>query len=285
MQVVSQLTLTFNKNFKYYLVSLGIITSFYIFYIPFSIKVLEDLRRYSSKTLFFTIYINIGSISFFLLVYYLIYHFEIFKNYKECILPWPWERRKDYWDKLLGVSAIYLFINEVIIPIILKYIIAFFYFDSIDTQIQEIPTRNELLVQMIICLIVSELFSYISHRLMHTKYLYRMLHKTQHDYLTNISLTTFHMHPIDFIISFIIPAIIGPIILVKYYKLHEISLWCWIIIINGFKIDSYCGYNIPFSPFRILPMYSSLNNTKHFVIRSRNFTGFFVRNKKVEKDD
>lgn len=65
----------------------------------------------------------------------------------------------------------------------------------------------------IFCIVnLSNLFFYISHRLLHTKWLYQMIHYKHHEFIEPISCATLYAHPIEHlfgnVLSFIIPIIL-----------------------------------------------------------------------------
>ena len=266
-----------SKELTHKLLAYSILISFFILFIPISLRILKYLRTWSSNTLFFVLYLNIICITVYLLIFFIIYHFELFLEYKESDKPQPWHQRIDYWDKLLGLSCKYTFINGFVTPLVITLIITYGKFINTEVEENQIPNVKQLISQIFICYLISEFCYCYLHKLMHSHYFFKLFHRIQHKYLMNISLTTFHQHPIDFIVTYIIPAIVGPIIIIKFNTFHEVTLWCWIIIYTGFKIDSFSGFNLSFSPFRIIPFYpsySGLNNTSHFIERTKFFSGY-----------
>lgn len=60
-----------------------------------------------------------------------------------------------------------------------------------------------------------------------------------------------HTHPIEFVIGSILPMLVGPALLGK--RMHRACTFGWYLIRAAEGIDDHCGYEFPWSPFRILP--------------------------------
>mmetsp|Transcript_114242 Transcript_114242/g.170896 ORF Transcript_114242/g.170896 Transcript_114242/m.170896 type:complete len:83 (-) Transcript_114242:264-512(-) len=69
---------------------------------------------------------------------------------------------------------------------------------------------------------------YWSHRLLHHKALYPHMHKIHHEYNNPIALGSDYAHPIEYMVSNIIPNTIGPTILGT--NVHMVTFIMWMII-------------------------------------------------------
>lgn len=67
--------------------------------------------------------------------------------------------------------------------------------------------------------IIFDFFHYISHRTLHNKYLYSSIHKVHHKFTHPICITTFYQHPVDLVITNMIPTII------TFYFFKNVSLF------------------------------------------------------------
>lgn len=78
-----------------------------------------------------------------------------------------------------------------------------------------------------------------------------MLHKIHHENKVVFCLSAIHTHPLDYIFGSIFPMMAGPIIL--NYRIHRAAAFGWYFIRALETLDAHCGYDFPFSPFRLLP--------------------------------
>ena len=88
--------------------------------------------------------------------------------------------------------------------------------------------------------IISDIYFYTSHRLLHTKWLYASIHKKHHYFTAPIALSTLYCHRFEMIFSNIITSILPGILLGS--NLYMIQLWTLIGIINSTIVHS--GYTL-----------------------------------------
>uniref|UniRef100_A0A7S4TBU8 Fatty acid hydroxylase domain-containing protein n=1 Tax=Ditylum brightwellii TaxID=49249 RepID=A0A7S4TBU8_9STRA len=133
--------------------------------------------------------------------------------------PWPWmsespKVRRDFWALSLRSVKITAFNSLCLIPVLIT--IKVYVCSSIlgmdreqtETDDESWPSYFELIRHNIMCTILHEFGFYTMHRLMHTyPWLYRF-HKVHHEYKMTTSLAAQHNHPIDYIFSLAIPAIL-----------------------------------------------------------------------------
>ncbi len=82
---------------------------------------------------------------------------------------------------------------------------------------------------------------YYTHRLFHTKYLYRTIHKIHHEWTSPIGIVCYYSHPIEHIFANILPIFVGPII----FRSHIILCAIWSIVAVITIIAAHSGYHLP----------------------------------------
>jgi len=108
-------------------------------------------------------------------------------------------------------------------------------------SIETFPNIITLLMHLFICVIVEEILFYYSHRLLHYGPFYTHIHKVHHQFKAPIGIASEYSHPIEFIVSNLIPITIGPIVAKSHFLVA--ILWYSIAVIG--TISHHSGYNLP----------------------------------------
>ena len=115
-------------------------------------------------------------------------------------------------------------------------------------------------------LIVSDTLFYWIHRFSHTnKHLWKY-HKKHHEFQYPSGITAIYAHPIDFILTNLLPFLCGPALF--GYSLHTLIFWLTLVIFNA--VISHSSLNFP--------IYYDANHGIHHVKRNVNF-GFILWDK------
>lgn len=106
-----------------------------------------------------------------------------------------------------------------------------------------------------------DMMFYWSHRLLHDSRIYKLVHKQHHEFHTPIAPSASYEHPIESaaqLLNWYLP--IG----FAGWMQGELH-WSTLLVYNCFRwletVDAHSGYELPFSPFHMIPLFGSA--TRH----------------------
>lgn len=100
------------------------------------------------------------------------------------------------------------------------------------------PSRA--LLEYIVCYYIADITFYSCHRLVHSKRIYKYIHKTHHKVIDNIGMAGIYTDPLDFIISNYAPLMIHTTMIMT----HQYSLMVWsVMTVIGVVFTSHSGYD------------------------------------------
>ena len=103
----------------------------------------------------------------------------------------------------------------------------------------ELPPLGEVAVHIVACTLMREVFFYYTHRLMHVPSLYRLVHKAHHRFTAPVSLASQYAHPVEHIVSNILPVIGPPAVL----GTHILTAWIFLGMILLETCTVHSGYD------------------------------------------
>lgn len=112
-----------------------------------------------------------------------------------------------------------------------------------------LPSVKRLLFEMMVNLLTWEVVFYSSHRLLHTRRLYRTIHKKHHVFKAPVSLCSNYAENFEHVLGNIVPGLAGPVINQVINGSNLVSHWVWIAFGAWLTNVSHSGYAIPFNPF------------------------------------
>ena len=177
---------------------------------------------------------------------------QFFEQYKTDKEDWPWDADPKAWKNLLKETFLVLFVNQfILIPLItVPHLITGE--SPVSVQYDELPSLQTIILHLLFFLICEDFSFYCTHRLLHTKYLYSKIHKLHHKYRHTVGIASEFAHPIEFVFGNILTTYSGVLILGRRTHFFTDCVWTFIRIAE--TTDGHCGYNFPWSPYRLLPL-------------------------------
>lgn len=108
---------------------------------------------------------------------------------------------------------------------------------------REVPSFEKVLLDLAVCILVDEIGFYYSHRLFHKKFFYKHIHKKHHLWQSPIAITATYCHPLEQILSNVLPVAGGSVIM----QSHISVTWLWLAIATLTTLNNHSGYHLPFS--------------------------------------
>jgi fatty acid hydroxylase domain-containing protein 2 len=107
---------------------------------------------------------------------------------------------------------------------------------------RQVPSFERVLIDLFVCIIVDEIGFYYSHRLFHYKFFYKHIHKQHHLWQSPIAITATYCHPVEHILSNLLPVAGGSIIM----QSHTSVMWIWLTLATLTTLTTHSGYHLPF---------------------------------------
>ena len=96
-----------------------------------------------------------------------------------------------------------------------------------------------------------------------------------HEHRTTVAIATNYTHPFEFVFGNVLPSIMGQLILGPH--MHITTVWCWAILRTLESQEGHCGYDFPWSVFRLLPFGSDYGyHVYHHSHNIGNYSSFFT---------
>jgi len=149
-----------------------------------------------------------------------------------CFRKYPWHFQPIKWQEL-HKDLLSVAVNQLLVTLPLSLGMSYWISFSLE------PTPWEWCVFYVGCfLAVEEVLFYYSHRLLHHPLLYRWVHWWHHRWTEPIALITISAHPVEHILSNLLPLIAGPLLLRA--PLDITQFWVGIATLNA--VISHSGY-------------------------------------------
>ncbi len=91
--------------------------------------------------------------------------------------------------------------------------------------------------QVLVCILVQDTIFYWSHRLLHTKWLFRKIHRKHHDFRYVRGVSAEYSHPVESTAN-VVALMAGPILL----AVHPVTFILWLVIRMWETVEAHSGY-------------------------------------------
>ena len=262
------------------LIAAILIAASFIYYTPLIAKLVYPKEVEHPGKFFYFITISCHGVSLICanLLMLIVYKLKspFFEKYKTTANKWPWDENYSEWIIMLKKTIKLIMFNHfVAVPL---FIAIFYIFDfcHMRTDYETLPNSIEILLHLIFFAICEDFFAYLTHRFLHSKWLYPHIHKVHHTYKQVVSICSEYVHPLEFLFSNSLTTITGSMILGKRSHLFTFLLW---LIMSVFEsVDQHCGYDFSWSPYRILPFSTGedFHNYHHVYFNDNYGTTFTI---------
>ena len=179
-------------------------------------------------------------------------------------------------EKLLAPTLIAATISQLITsPLLTYYIYPIFLRFGMTPFEAELPDTFTIFKTMLLCHLFNEFGFYFTHRLLHSTLLYGYIHKQHHEYKGTIGLAAEYAHPVEVLLSNIVPTI-GGFLLVSTGHPLTLLIWLGLRLEQTYMAHSgYCFKNTILDYIGLAHAENAAFHDYHHAINSGNFGSFF----------
>jgi sterol desaturase/sphingolipid hydroxylase (fatty acid hydroxylase superfamily) len=157
-----------------------------------------------------------------------------------------------------------LVINHLLAQPIALYL-AYPYFAFMGLTVRSsFPAWTILARDFAISAVLNDFLFFFGHRILHHKSIYKYVHKEHHRFQHTIGVAAEYAHPVEEVVSNLIPTLIGCFLMGS----HISTLWIWLSFRLMETIDAHSGYAFDWSPSRWSPF--SGGSERHYFHHSHN---------------
>jgi len=132
------------------------------------------------------------------------------------------------------------------------------------------PSLLKMMYQIAIFFVIEDTWHYWAHRLMHTPWLYKRVHKIHHQYSAPFGLAAEYASPIEVMVLGL-GTVGSPILWAALTgDLHILTMYLWIMCRLFQAIDAHSGYEFPWSLHHFFPVWAG---AEHHDVHHERFIG------------
>lgn len=114
----------------------------------------------------------------------------------------------------------------------------------------ELPPWYIVVLQLLVFLFVDDFLTYWAHKAMHKGWLYKHVHSVHHRVKNPCAMDNAYFHWIEYLII-ASTGYLAPLLM----SAHIYVLWIWVVIRVSQSVIGHCGYEFPWNPLKIIPLY------------------------------
>lgn len=187
---------------------------------------------------------------------------ESLRKYK--IQQKPFEFDRFFWPSIGRIV-----INNIILFALLVLSWPLLRLSGVHTG--ELPVWYIIIGQLFFFILLDDFLYYWMHRYMHeNKWLLKHIHSVHHRIRNTCGINGNYMHWVEYVLTAGL-TLVGPLLI----GAHIYVVWAWVIIRQIEGADGHIGYDIPWNPAKLFPLYKGpvYHDFHHAKFRG-NYSGF-----------
>ena len=176
----------------------------------------------------------------------------------------PFEVKKFLWPSIGRII-----VNNIIVAALLVLVWPLLKLTGVHNG--TLPAWYIIIAQLLFFVLLDDFLYYLMHRYMHeNKWLMKNIHSVHHRVHNTCAINGNYMHWVEYTLTASL-TLVGPIIL----GAHIYVVWLWVIMRQIEGADGHIGYDIPWNPAHLFPLYEGpVYHDFHHAKFKGNYAGF-----------
>ncbi|CAB9499430.1 Fatty acid hydroxylase domain-containing protein 2 [Seminavis robusta] len=141
-------------------------------------------------------------------------------------------------DQVIGQLIVSPISAYVAFPILFQPLLLGFDSSDSDGTATGIPSVAGSFLQLLFCLLANDTLFYVMHRLLHSKWLYKSIHKQHHEFVGAVSYAAEYAHPLEGLLANQLPTVSGLFV----WRMHPLCFFIWIGLRLQETYETHSGY-------------------------------------------